>query len=311
MSPRAVHACLLAVLAVAGCHTCQRTGFTTNRPCDCGDAYRQPIQLNPAPQSPARLLPRQPPIARLDVPERATYREPQDRIVDPLSPRVGGERLPDPEGPSGDFPPAEPDVKLLPPRAASPYRRDVAKAIPDNGDEVPKADIPNPLPKGDKAQPKESDVESLLRIRTAIPEVSAGLKPFDLADFKWLRKKGYRALLHLRDPDKDDVVAPRFCEKQGMVYRDFPVSPKTLTAKLYDDFAQIVTDTNNYPLYVYDKDGTVAGGLWYLYFRLEKNEDDKKARDRARRLGLDFESDLKEHRDMVLAVEKVLSERKP
>ena len=309
MSRRAVHVCLLAILAVAGCHTCHRDGFTTNRPpCDCGDAYRQP--LAPVPQPLPRQPPPQPPIARLEGPAQATYQAPQDKVPDSA---LSDERPPDGRNPPppGDFPRAEPDVQLLPPRALSPYRRDVAKS-PQDADEAPKADVPNPLPKDDKPA-KENDTESLLRIRTAIAEVSAGLRPFELEDFKWLRKKGYRALLHLRDPDKDkdDVVAPRICDKQGMVYRDLPVSAKTLTAKAYDEFVQLVNDTNNYPLYVYDRDGTVAGGLWYLYFRLEKNEDDATAKARAKRLGLDFESDQKEHKDVVLAVQTVLAEKKP
>src|SRR5438105_2775119 len=93
------------------------------------------------------VRPRQPPIARLDRPEQATYREPQEGPPNTSVPPAGdGRRMPDADGPNpptpGEFPPADPDVKLLAPRPPSPYRRDLAKSPPD-GDESPRGNVPN------------------------------------------------------------------------------------------------------------------------------------------------------------------------
>jgi hypothetical protein len=72
-------------------------------------------------------------------------------------------------------------------------------------------------------------------------------------------------------------------------------------------FNQIVADANTYPLFVYDKDGTLAGALWYLHFRTAPGESDTAARARAARLGLKEDAGA-EQRAMWAAIQKFLSE---
>ena len=62
------------------------------------------------------------------------------------------------------------------------------------------------------------------------------------------------------------------------------------------------------PLFVFDRDGSVAGGLWYLHFRLVEKLSDEKARAEAARLG--FREDGAS-RTMWIAVQNYLSEMKP
>ena len=53
-----------------------------------------------------------------------------------------------------------------------------------------------------------------------------------------------------------------------------------------DEFAKLVGDPATQPLFVYDADGSLSGGLWYLYFRRVEKLSDEAARLRATRLGL-------------------------
>jgi hypothetical protein len=84
------------------------------------------------------------------------------------------------------------------------------------------------------------------------------------------------------------------------------VSPQTLNREVMDQFNHLVTDVSNLPLFVYDKDGVLQGGLWYLHFRIIDQASDDEARIRAGRLGLK-ENGGPEQREMWLAVQKYWS----
>jgi hypothetical protein len=61
-------------------------------------------------------------------------------------------------------------------------------------------------------------------------------------------------------------------------------------------------DPANRPLFIYDKDGSLAGALWYLHFRMIDQQSDETARAAAARIGL-----KEEHKDLWLAIQKILS----
>jgi protein tyrosine phosphatase (PTP) superfamily phosphohydrolase (DUF442 family) len=135
--------------------------------------------------------------------------------------------------------------------------------------------------------------------------VATGLKP--LPDgLTWLKDNGYHTVLHLRRPGEDDAADRREVEKHGLVYLSLEVSPETLTRELADKFNALANDPNKLPLFVYDKDGLLAGGMWYLYFRLSEGLSDEEARPRAKRLGL-RENQEGETVRMLEAIQKVLS----
>jgi hypothetical protein len=140
--------------------------------------------------------------------------------------------------------------------------------------------------------------------------VAAGLRPISVDGLDWLATNGYRTVLHLRRPGQDDSSDRSQFEKRGLRYLSLEVSPETLSREVVERFSQVVDDAGNLPLFVYDKDSILAGGLWYLYFRLTEGAGDEDARARAARLGLRPEQEG-EGRRMWLAVQKYLSERKP
>lgn len=141
---------------------------------------------------------------------------------------------------------------------------------------------------------------------TAKEQVTNGLKP-QLDGLDWLKENGYRAVLHLRQPGEDDVADRRQVEKRGLFYLSLEVPPQALTKASVEEFNRIVSDPASQPLFVYDKDGALAGGLWYLYFRTVDKLTDAEARTRAGRLGLK-DTQNGDQKLMWLAVQKYLSE---
>ena len=137
-------------------------------------------------------------------------------------------------------------------------------------------------------------------------QVATGLKPM-LDGVEWLKQNGYRAVLHLRQPEEDDAAERKFFEMRGLKFLSLEVSPQTLSRAVVDEFNRIVADRSNHPLFIYDKHGTLTGGLWYLHFRQQERLSDEEARTRAARLGL-REAQDGIGREMWLAIQRYLSE---
>jgi len=170
----------------------------------------------------------------------------------------------------------------------------------------PPAALPKPPDTGDRG-PTPSLPVGIAQFALAKDQVASGLRP-DLDGVKWLQENGYRTVLHIRRPAEDDTADRRLFEQRGLRFLSLEASPQTLTRKLTDEFDSIVTDVANRPLFVYDKDGVLVGGLWYLHFRKAERAGDDEARAKAARLGLKTEQDG-EQKAMWLAIQKYLSEQ--
>jgi protein tyrosine phosphatase (PTP) superfamily phosphohydrolase (DUF442 family) len=183
-------------------------------------------------------------------------------------------------------------VRLSPPETPPPP---VAAVPPQPGVAEDRAGTP-PLPVG------------IPQFALAKKRVASGLRPM-LDGLDWLANNGYRTVLHLRPPGQDDTADRKQFEQRGIRYASLEVSPETLSRDVVDQFNHLVTDAGDQPLFVYDKDGLLAGALWYLHFRTAEGATDEDARARAARLGLRVDS--QEGKDLMLAVQKYLSGLKP
>jgi protein tyrosine phosphatase (PTP) superfamily phosphohydrolase (DUF442 family) len=211
-------------------------------------------------------------------------------------------------------PPADAPPRYMPPADVppgyppAPERRESAR-IPAGTGEPPRAAVP---PKRTPAVEEERDnTQPIDIVGYAILQgkgVATGDKPFS-DGYKWLKDRGFRTVLRLRAPGVDDAAAKRLAEEQGLTYKSLEVSPENLTRDLVESFAKLVNDEANRPIFVYDEDGSLRGGLWYLYLRLDKKLSDDKARTEAVRLGLKLE-DGGPHRTMWIAVQKLLGTSK-
>ena len=212
----------------------------------------------------------------------------------PSAPVPGGANYPPSEPARSEWQPAPGSVKLLPPE---PTISESAKPTPPKiaeSKEPPTATTPPPaFPAG---IPQFNPVKD---------DVANGLKPALEDGLDWLQGRGYRTVLQIRKPGEDDSADRKQVEKRGMRYLSLEVSPETLSRKIVAEFSQIVADKAKHPLFVYDRDGSLAGGLWYLHFRLAEQATDDAARVRAGALGFREDRD-DSHRSMWLSVQSLL-----
>jgi protein tyrosine phosphatase (PTP) superfamily phosphohydrolase (DUF442 family) len=130
--------------------------------------------------------------------------------------------------------------------------------------------------------------------------VSAGGRP-ELDGLDWLEARGYKSVVYVRRPGDDDTTDRRQVERRGMTFVSLLVTPDTLTKEWVDEFNRTVGDSGARPVFVYAKDPSVAGAVWYLHFRTAEFRTHDEARLRAARLGLKDETS-----DMFQAALKVL-----
>jgi protein tyrosine phosphatase (PTP) superfamily phosphohydrolase (DUF442 family) len=217
--------------------------------------------------------------------------------------------------------PGDNNVRLEPPVAPGPDSSNAgARLLPPETSASQAASAPAPAPapaatetRTPPANPELADKRLPSRLPVGIAQfavvkdkVASGARPLLDDGLDWLQANGYRTVLHLMTPGEDDAADRKQVEKRGLKYLSLEVSPETLTRKTVEDFSRAVGDAAGYPLFVYDRDGTLAGGLWYLHFRLTEQIPDDTARVRASSLGL--REDREGARAMWLAMQKLLSE---
>lgn len=212
--------------------------------------------------------------------------------------------------------PSEGQVQLAPPE---PIRRDEAgKDRIRFGPLEPVKPAPGqqqPLPPGPSKEPPSIRDAATPPLPVGIPQfaavqdkIAAGLRPSLDDGLDWLKSNGYRTILHIRGPGEENQADRKQVEKRGLVYLSLEVSPQALNKQMVDEFSRMVSDAKGRPLFVYDRDGSLAGGLWYLHFRLREQLPDDAARIRANALGLKEQADGA-YRLMWLAVQKYLNEQ--
>ncbi len=202
--------------------------------------------------------------------------------------------------------PAAPSPASAAPRV---YLEQPVQAVPETEARSYAAQTQEPPPARDERAASPAlpvDIPQFAAVKT---NIASGQEPYP-GGITWLKSHGYRTVLHVRSPGEDDSSARRQFEQSGLRYLSLEVSPQTLSRAVVDQFNQRVADANNLPLFVYDKDGSLAGAMWYLHFRLVDRETEEKARENAERLG--FKQDRSEaHLKMWLAVQNLLKDLKP
>jgi protein tyrosine phosphatase (PTP) superfamily phosphohydrolase (DUF442 family) len=256
------------ILALTGCqHTCCK-------PCSAGiparfgpGAFIPPPVDRSIPSAPIGSQPvlQQSPVVQQAGPDTRNYAPP---LAVPAQPAWG--------------PPASSGARLQEPTLATP-EPPLGSSKPQNTDLKPP-----PTPKSSSGEQPAASPEmpsGIPGFAFAREQVASGQKPL-LDGFAWLKDNGYRAVLHLRQVGEDDAADRKQVEDRGMKYLSLEVSPQTLGQKVIDEFNRIVADAGNRPLFVYDRDGVAAGGLWYLQFRTIDRLSDEAARTKAAALGL-------------------------
>jgi hypothetical protein len=136
--------------------------------------------------------------------------------------------------------------------------------------------------------------------------VASGRQP-GLDGFDWLKANGFKTVVYLHAPSADFAPVRELATARGLRFVPIAISPGTLQ-KAFDEFAAVVEDRGNRPLYVIDEDGARAGSLWYLLFRTRDLLGDDTARLRASPLGLN-EAATEEQKQFWIAVQDYLAKR--
>ena len=202
----------------------------------------------------------------------------------------------------------DPGVRLFAPEPAGPDSvRDTTRLYGPTSQEPPLASpMPSDSAEPNAATPLPVDIPSFA---AAKDRVANGLQPFP-DGIAWLQAHHYRTVLHVRGPGEDDSAARRQFERRDLRYLSIEVSPDALTRDVVERFSRAVREESDLPMFVYDNDGALAGGLWYLYFRTAEGMTDERARSEAARLGFRPDGDG-EQRTMWIAVQSYLSNLNP
>ncbi len=123
------------------------------------------------------------------------------------------------------------------------------------------------------------------RFASVAPAVGGGSAP-STEGLDWLKEKGYRTFIDLRrssevDPNFADAVNDR-----GMVYISLPIVADHLDPSRLARFDDLISRSDNRPMFFCDRDGTRAGLVWYIHVRTVDNEDSQAATGKAEEIGL-------------------------
>jgi hypothetical protein len=182
-------------------------------------------------------------------------------------------------------------------------RPGIALYAPEPIDKEKAAPTPEPLAKKPTVQ---ASFPSIPQFAVARDKVYAGTRP-KLDGLDWLQQHDVQTVVHVRLGNTDDSTDRTQVENRKMQYVSFVVSPQTLTKEKADEFIKLIRDNAKQGIFVYDEDGSLAGSLWYLNFRWGEFLDDDASQLNARDLGL-RPAAAGQHRDMWVAVQKLLSE---
>ena len=125
----------------------------------------------------------------------------------------------------------------------------------------------------------------LRRYASIAPAISGGSAP-SIEGLDWLKEKGCRTLLDLR---RSSEVTPNFADAvndRGMVYISLPILANRLDPSRMARFDEMISRTENRPLFFCDADGSRAALAWYIHERVIGQEDPQAALGKAEELGL-------------------------
>ena len=175
-----------------------------------------------------------------------------------------------------------PAPTMPPARNSSPVATD--NAAPTPAEKVSAAEgVPTSLPTSIAVASHQAP--GIRRFASVAPTVGGGSAP-SIEGLDWLREKGYRTFIDLR---RGSEVEPNFADSvndRGMVYISLSVVANHLDPSRLARFDDLISQSDNRPLFFCDSDGTRAGLVWYIHVRTVDHEDSQAAAGKAEEIGL-------------------------
>lgn len=131
----------------------------------------------------------------------------------------------------------------------------------------------------------DAGTPGIVRFGSVAPNLSGGSVP-DVKGLDWLKEKGYRTLLDLRESSEVDAGFVEQVRQRGFRYVSLPVVSSRLDPKQVEQFQQEVARVDNRPLYFFDSNGSRPGMLWLVKRVGSEGIDSGSAAREAEELGL-------------------------
>lgn len=195
----------------------------------------------------------------------------------------------------------KPEARLMPP--VDPDNKETEKVERKENPEPGKKEVEDAEPLFSTFPP---DIPQFARVKA---RVYSGEKPFP-EGLNWLKDKEFRTILHLHGPTEDTSIARKQFESKGFQYVGLAVSPETLNLKVVDHFNHVITDRANHRIFVFDRDGSLAGPMWYLHFRMINRLSNEQALEKASEHGLRPNATDDFTKRMMLAIQRTLENKK-
>lgn len=223
------------------------------------------------PVAPPAALPSAPPAAS-GAPNAAP-----DRVGYRWQPDIGS-------APQGSPPPAVPP--LVPPVPAGPPTVLLLPPTPEPGSaETPRNDPPKQLypPQQTKEPPAAPLPVGIAGFDRARENAATGQRPL-LEGLDWLQKANYRTVIFLHAPGEQTDADRQQVERRGMTFVPIEINARELNRGAVEHFLRLLENRAD-KLFVYDRDGSRTGAMWYVAFRLIDHDNDEVARIKAGSLG--------------------------
>lgn len=131
------------------------------------------------------------------------------------------------------------------------------------------------------ATPSPLDIPRFLSIRNG---VAVGRQPFP-DGIVWLKDAGYRRVIHLAGPAEVDEAARKLFEREGIAYSRLELDPATMDRAGLLKFAEQLKSNANQPVFLFDRDGTRLGAVWFANRVIEEKADQTTAKFEAEQIG--------------------------
>lgn len=109
-----------------------------------------------------------------------------------------------------------------------------------------------------------------------------------LEDLARLKAEGVKAILNLRRPGEEPILAREEERARALELKYFNIPVKTSAPQEHqaDEFLRIVRDESNCPILIHCASANRVGGFWIIYRVLQDGWSFEKAEKEARRIGL-------------------------
>jgi protein tyrosine phosphatase (PTP) superfamily phosphohydrolase (DUF442 family) len=136
-----------------------------------------------------------------------------------------------------------------------------------------------------KAKVETSLSPGLKHFSSVKPNINGGSLP-NADGLDWLKERGTKTLIDLRDATDVDPVFVEQVKSRGIRHISLPIDLNRLDSTSVARFSEEVNRASGQPVYFFDRDGTRAGVLWYVHRLTVDKVDPQLASREAEELGL-------------------------